>query len=611
MIVGTAGHIDHGKSALVEALTGRRMDRLAEERRRGITIELNFAPLDLGDGRSAGVVDVPGHEDFIRTMVAGASGVDLVLLVIAADEGIMPQTREHLAIVEQLGVPAGIPVVTKADLVEEAWLELVLAEVDEWLRGSVVAFGPAIAVSAPQGRGISDLQRRIAALAPAADPLAATDSFRLPVDRSFSVAGVGTVVTGTAWSGSVAVGDVVRIMPAGREVRIRTAEMHGRKVARTAPRERTALGLVGVDREQVGRGDWLVAAAAPWTATTALDVEIFPLNFERHPFRPRTRLRVHLGTAEVLGRVHPREGRGADWPLLARLALEAPLLARGGDRLVLRSYSPVTTVGGARVLDPAPPRRGAAWPEYLSHPSDERRLEALVARRRYGIWREEVPLLLGCRTDRVEEVILASSGVRCIGDRVVGGDQVRSLSDRLMAAVRTQHQRNPAEAGLGLEALRRELRGPDWLVEALLAEHTTGGGIEVEGALVRERGYRPQVPNGDAELERLVRAVSDGGLAPPTLGELEARFGRRDVAALLRLAAGQGRVVPVERDRYFSPEALEQFLAAVREAGAGGAITPAGLRNRLGLSRKFLIPLLEWSDARGVTVRTGDARRLR
>lgn len=264
MIIGTAGHIDHGKSALVEALTGARMDRLREERERGITIELNFAPFDLGGGRVAGFVDVPGHEDFVRTMVAGASGIDLVLLVIAADEGIKPQTREHLAIAEQLGIACGIPVLTKGDLVDAEWAAMMTEEVTDWLRASPLDFEPVHLVSASVGTGIAglaDTLRRVAAVIPDRDP---SDLFRLPVDRAFSVAGIGTVVTGTSWSGQVRPGDHVLIMPARKPARVRSIQMHGGEAAAAVPGMRVALGLSGVAREEIRRGDTVVASGSPW-----------------------------------------------------------------------------------------------------------------------------------------------------------------------------------------------------------------------------------------------------------------------------------------------------------------------------------------------------------
>jgi selenocysteine-specific elongation factor len=396
MIIGTAGHIDHGKSSLVTALTGRAMDRLAEERRRGITIDLNFAPLELGSGRVAGIVDVPGHEDFVRTMVAGASGIDVALLVVAADEGIMPQTTEHLAVLEHLGVPVGIPVVTKADLVDPEWLELVLLEVAERLAGSPVAFGPPIAVSARTGQGLPELRERIAAQTASVRP--SGDLFRLPVDRAFSVAGVGTVVTGTSWSGRVEVGDAVVLLPEGVEGRVRSVEMFGHPSGQSEPGARTAVGIAGIARDAVRRGQVLVRAGDPWESTSALDVELSLDASAPRALTPRTRVRVHLGTAEVLARVHPRSAIEPGERGLARLALEASVAARGGDRLVIRSYSPVTTIGGGVVLDPLPPPRRAAWPAGLSAATPGERLHALLSRRPAGVAQGALPLLLGMPT---------------------------------------------------------------------------------------------------------------------------------------------------------------------------------------------------------------------
>jgi selenocysteine-specific elongation factor len=323
MIVGMAGHIDHGKSTLVTALTGRAMDRLVEERRREITIDLNFAPLDLDGGRVVGIVDVPGHEDFVRTMVAGVSGVDLALLVIAADEGLMPQTLEHLLILEQLGVPVGIPVITKADLVDADWLELVTLEVAERLELSSLAFEPPISVSARKGLGIDALRERIAYHSRAPRESTASDAFRMPIDRVFSLAGVGTVVTGTPWSGHLEIGDPVMALPAGRRGKVRSLESYGHPIGRAEPAIRTAVGLAGIDRSELSRGMMLLTDELPWAPTKALDVEIVLDRRALRPITPRTRLRVLLGTGEVMARAFPQGpiepgGRG-----MARLKLGA------------------------------------------------------------------------------------------------------------------------------------------------------------------------------------------------------------------------------------------------------------------------------------------------
>ena len=611
MIVGTAGHIDHGKSALVAALTGRLVDRLAEERRRGITIDLNFAPLVLPNGAVAGVVDVPGHEDFVRTMVAGASGIDLALLVVAADEGLMPQTVEHLAVLEHLRVPAGIPVVTKADLVEPDWLELVMEEVAGWLAGSPVTFEPPLAVSARTGQGLDQLRSRLAERTAALVPRRGADLFRMPVDRAFSLAGVGTVVTGTAWSGSAAVGDALQLLPGGRPARVRSIESYGRRLERSEAGARTAVGLAGIQRDDVGRGDWLVAADAPWVATRALDVEIALQASAPRALAARSRVRVHLGTAEVMARVNPRApiepgGRGP-----ARLVLEKPVVARAGDRLVLRSYSPVTTIGGGRVLDPDPPRRRNVWPAGLDSAVPAERFRAVLERRALGTSSAQLPVLLGVPPAAALAVARGEAGARPVNDVWVRRDVLAGIGTRAMAALKAYHRAHPADRGVPLETLRHGLRAPEALVERALADLAESGRIHVAVGIAMLSGFVPRVEGGDAEIDRVVRILEEAGLSPPSVSELERQTGRRDIGAILRLASRSGRIEAVERERWYARQALDRFTAVLSDLGREGPIIPADLRDRLGMSRKYMIPLLEWADAKGITERAGDARRLR
>ncbi len=611
MIIGTAGHIDHGKSALVAALTGQAMDRLAEERRRGITIDLNFAPLPLPGGLVAGVVDVPGHEDFVRTMVAGASGIDVALLVIAADEGLMPQTIEHLAVLEHLGVPAAIPVVTKADLVEPEWLELVLAEVSEWLAPSPLGFEPPVATSVRTGAGLDELRGRLAARAARLEPRRGTDLFRLPVDRSFSVAGVGTVVTGTAWSGRVATGDAVRLLPSGGVGRVRSIETYGRALSSSEPGARTAVGLAGVTREAAQRGSWLVAADAPWQATRALDVELRLQADAPRSLVLRSRVRVHLGTAEVMARVHPRTPITPGSGGLARLALEDPVVARAGDRLVLRSFSPVGTIGGGRVLDPLPPRRRTLWPAGLASEAASEHFAALLDRRPGGLLAAELPLLLGVPVADALAVARAHPGAQEVGDVWIRVEVLDEVTGRIVAALKAFHRANPAERGMPLETLRHGLRAPQPVVERAVSDAAAAGRIRVLDGVALLSGFVPRVQGGDAEVDRVVRILEEAELSPPSLPELERQTGRRDIDAILRLAARSGRVEAVERSRYYARPALERFRATLAELGRDSLIAPADLRDRLGISRKFMIPLLEWADAKGITERVGDRRRLR
>lgn len=608
MIIGTAGHIDHGKSALVRALTGQEMDRLAEERRRGITIDLNFAPLVFPGMPPVGVVDVPGHEDFVRTMVAGASGVDLVLLVIDAGEGPMPQTLEHLAIVEQLGVPRGIPIFTKCDLVDPEWLDLLELEFAPRLARSPVAFGEVARVSALTGQGIPELKDRIrAAITTERRP---PDLFRMPVDRAFSLQGVGTVLTGTAWSGAIMVGESVRVLPSGLEGRVRSVASHGAVVERGGAGMRVAVGLAGVDRSAVRRGEILVNAAEGWEATRAIDVELSLLPEASHGLATRSRIRVHLGTAEIFARVHPRAPIEAGATGLARLSFEEPTVARGGDRLVIRSYSPVTTIGGGRVLDPLPPRR-SSWPAGLASASHADRLLALLARRTGGIEQAALPQLLGLPPQDAERLAQKTAGARRIGSKWVESSAVRAMEAAAMARIEAFHQEHPAQPGLSLGTLRQGLRGPEWMAAAALDSLQKRNELEVRDGLAALPGFQAVLAGGSSILDRLADSIRQGGLAPPTTAELAVLVGEQAIEPALRLLAKSGRIERVEPERHYAAEPLAEFIAAVRmEAEATGEVTPGGLRDRLGITRKYLIPLLEWSDRKGITRRDGDRRVL-
>jgi selenocysteine-specific elongation factor len=606
VIIGTAGHIDHGKSALVTALTGRAMDRLAEERRRGITIDLNFAPLRFAGLPPAGIVDVPGHEDFVRTMVAGASGIDLVLLVIDAAQGPQPQTWEHLAIVEQLRIPRGIPVITKADLADAEWVELVTAEVMTRLEHSPVAFDQPAIVSAVTGQGIPELLERLRQRVEAAPAESSPDDFRMPIDRVFSLAGIGTVVTGTPWSGTLRVGDQVRLLPAGADARVRSLEAYGEEITDAVPRARTAIGLAGTDRAAITRGDVLIAGSLPWQATSALDVgiELLP---EAEPLRRRARVRLHLGTAEVLGRLHPRGPILPGQTGLARLALEHPLVARGGDRFVLRSYSPVVTIGGGVVLDPFPPRR-AAWPAGLEDRAAPVRLPALITRRPRGVPIGELPLLLGLPDAECRRLVEGLRDISVIGSTLITKALTARLREDAVRLVQAFHAAHPAERGLSLETLRRGLRGPEEVIGSVVSGMARREELRIADGIAAIPGFVPRLAGGEADLERIVAILNEAGLTPPTVAELEQATGLTGILGALRFGAKDGRVIAVETDRYFYPTHLNRFLDTLRELGAQGTLTPPAIRDRTGLSRKYLIPLLEYADRVGVTRRVGDVR---
>ncbi|HEX9755144.1 MAG TPA: selenocysteine-specific translation elongation factor [Gemmatimonadales bacterium] len=611
MIIGTAGHIDHGKSALVTALTGRPMDRLAEERRRGITIDLNFAPLSLEGLPPIGIVDVPGHEDFVRTMVAGASGIDLVLLVVDSAEGVRPQTLEHLAVVEQLGIPRGIPVLTKADLVDSDWMELVRSELAERLSESPVAFDEPVVVSAVTGLGLDLLRERIRVAALRLTPRTREDLFRLPVDRVFALPGVGTVVTGTVWSGAVRVGDEVVLLPGGRSARVRSIESHGQSLTEVLPGARTALGLTGVSRQDVTRGDLVLEREAPWRTVRAFDALVRLVPEAPGPLARRDRVRVHHGTAETMARIYPRTPIAEGGEGLARIALERPMVVRGGDRFVIRRYSPVTTIGGGTVVDPTPPPR-SAWPESLASSTPAARLPALVARRGHGVPAGDLAVLLGVPPAQVAGIGEGTAGIVQIAGRWFLTDRVQAVEASILARLDAHHSRDPSSPGLSVETIRSGLGPSAPLADPVIRNLVTGGRVVQREGLVARAGFTPRARGGEEEVRRLVETIEAAGLEPPTTGELVERLRLLDAAGALRIAASRGLIESVEPDRFFSRSALERFREAVVQAGAMVEIVPAALRERLGISRKFLIPLLEWSDRRGITVRDANGvRRLR
>jgi selenocysteine-specific elongation factor len=616
-VVGTAGHIDHGKTALVKALTGVDTDRWEEEKRRGITIDLGFAPLPLPDGIQASVVDVPGHEAFVKNMLAGATGIDVALLIIAADEGIMPQTEEHLAIVELLGVRRGIPVLTKRDLVDDEWLALVRTEVAARLERSRIPWHAPIAVSAVSGEGVENLKRALVEVVEDLPDRSSDDLFRLPIDRVFALAGAGTVVTGSTWSGTVSAGATVRLLPLDRDVRVRSIQVHSQDAAQAGPGRRTALALVGVDKDEIDRGHVAVTGAG-WAPTSTLDVALELLATVKKPLAVRTRIRVHLGTTEVLGRVAQVRTIAPGETSVARLLLERPLVARGGDRFVIRSFSPVTTIGGGVVLDPFPPRRPRVAERGLAagQPPAERLARFVEEAGLAGVRVSDIAVRAGVLPSDVSTTIAAAGkGILSVGDVLVARRAISAEVDKLAAVVAAHHDEHPLDAGLSLQALRAGVSAPAAVLD-LLVEHGVkkqAWELAESGAVVRKPGWQAALKAraGDAG-GRLAQRLAEARWQLPTVAELQREFSDPSVPALLAHLAREGSVERVDQERYALKQALEEFRRAVEETLRElGAATPAQFRDRLGLTRKYLIPLLEWADRRGITSRKGDTRVLR
>ena len=609
MILGTAGHIDHGKTSLVRALTGVDTDRLPEEKRRGITIALGFAPLVLDGVGTIGVIDVPGHEAFVRTMLAGASGIDLALLVIAADEGVMPQTREHLAILSLLGVKAGVIALTKSDLVDDDLRDLATEDVRAAIAGSALAEAPIVPVSSVTGEGLDELRAAIRAAAALVPARAADDPWRMPVDRVFSVAGAGTVVTGTAWTGTIAREATVRILPLGRTARVRSLESHGAAASAVGAGTRVAVALVGVDRDEVAHDAVLVRADDLWEPSRVLRADIALL-----PHAPvvgaRRWLRFHLGTADVGARliaaggpVKPGETRAV------RLLLDAPVVMRAGDRFVLRAGGAAGTIGGGLVTDPLPlSRRAKPWPR--TGASDAERLEwMLLESGSGGLDVASLPLRLGLRPALVERLLKDLEKVVRIEDRVVRLPVLASLRAALIALVERTHAERPLAPGVDRQTARAALSPNAALADEVIRRAERAGLIVVEGATIRTVAFQAGASaSATSARDRLLDRLRVAGVEPPSLTELVTEFGP-EVPALLRLLDKEKRIVMVALDRPFSREGVADLLGRLRaHVKAGTAYSPAELRDAVGISRKWLIPFLEWCDRQRISLRRDEGR---
>jgi len=613
MILGTAGHVDHGKTALVKALTGIDTDRLEEEKRRGITIDLGFAPLRLDDGLTLGVVDVPGHEAFVRNMVAGATGVDLALLVVAADEGIMPQTREHLNILRLLGVRGGVVALSKCDLVDADWLELVRDDLGEALSKTPLESAVVVPTSIVSGDGIAALRDAIARAARALPARDAEDLFRMPIDRAFSLKGTGTVVTGTVWSGSLRRDGTARVMPLGKPVRVRGLESHGSSIPAATTGMRAAVALAGVEVGELRRGQVLVADDS-WAATTVVLAHVELLPTVRRAVGPRAQLRFHLGTADVGARVVAAGGLlrpGASDA--ARIVLDEPVIARAGDRFVLRGETPLVTVGGGIIDDPVPQgRRARPW-QRTAVSAEDRLEHHLVDAGVRGVAVASLPIRLGAAPAAAVHLATAdeSLGVRRIGDRVYSAHAVDRARDTVLRLVDEHHRTAPLEAGAPLQSVRARVGASPELVDLLLREAVASGQLQLDGGLVARRGWVPRLSDRQVRLRgELLGALERAGGEPPSGSELEAALGG-DVVPLLRLMEREREVVAVEADRWFARPALDEMITRLRAGMTPGREhSPAELRDILGSSRKYLIPFLEYCDRHHITERRSSGRVL-
>ena len=627
IVVGTAGHIDHGKSALVQALTGTDPDRLKEEKARGITIDLGFAHQTI-DGINFAFVDVPGHERFVKNMLAGVGGIDLAMLVIAADEGVMPQTREHLAICSLLHIHTGMVVLTKADLVEPDWLELVKDDVATLVRGTFLEDAPIVAASARTGAGLEEVRAAIRSLAARIPPRAADQLPRLPIDRVFTIRGFGTVVTGTLAAGRLAVDDRVEVFPRGLQAKIRGLQTHGHTVTEAHAGQRTAINLQGLERAAIERGD-VVALAGSLVATSTIDGTLELLADAPRPLETRDRVRFHVGTSEIMARVLflDRTELAPGERALARLRLEAPVVAMPRDRFVVRSYSPIVTIGGGTILDVDPPRvrrKGAALLTRLAvleRGTPEEVVAEHVRQRgaagaRLAALSARVPL----GPDALRRVLatLQESGRIIAIDRewFVHPESYGRLREMIMAALEAFHRANPLRPGMSREELRgRAENAEDKLFSHLLATLDAENLVRSERDKVRLASHEVQLSEEQRRVvDRVEADFKAAAAAPPSPEEALARAGTsgdEDHELFQVLVTGR-KLVRVKESLFFHAEALqaieERLVAHLRERKEIG---PGDVKDLLGISRKYAIPLLEYFDGRRVTQRVGERRVLR
>jgi selenocysteine-specific elongation factor len=624
LIVGTAGHIDHGKSALVLALTGTDPDRLKEEKARGITIELGFAHTVEQDV-TLSFVDVPGHERFVKNMLAGVGGMDVVMLVVAADESVMPQTREHFEICRLLQVPRGIVVLTKSDLVDAETLELVRLEVRDLVKGSFLEPAPVLAVSARTGAGIPELR---AALADAVASVGARDADsapRLPVDRVFSMRGFGTVVTGTLVAGRLAIDDDVVLLPSERGVKVRGVQVHGSKRTSASAGQRAAVNLGGVDVQDVARGETLTRAGA-LTVTRRVDAALELLAGAK-PLRHGARVRFHQGTSEVLGRVavsgDPEVTPGGS--AFVRIRLESPAVLTRGDRFILRAYSPPVTIAGGAVLDPAPPRTGVrttagrARFAQLAAAGDAPLHRFIAETGLGGLAESALVSRAGVHSDRAAGVVdrLTQTGAAIrAGQVLVAPAHIAAAKQALLAALADHHRRHPLDEGMPREEARERLfgRAPQPVFDAVVGELVAAKQIVARDRLALATHTLALSDEEARAREVIERSYREAGLKPPDSHTVAAQAGvKPDLAQRITTLLVRQKVLARIDDLIFHEEALRRVkeeVRSLRQDGQAATIDVATFKDRFGISRKFAIPLLEYLDRERVTRRVGDTRHI-
>ncbi len=631
IILGTAGHIDHGKTSLIKAVTGTDTDRLKEEKERGITIELGFAALDLPSGQHLGIVDVPGHEKFIKNMVAGATGIDIVVMVIAADEGVMPQTREHMEICTLLGVRHGMVAVTKIDMVDEEWLELALEDIRDFVRGTFLEEAPIAPVSSETKQGIPEFIKALDALAANIPERPPTDLFRLPIDRVFTMKGFGTVITGTLIAGRVQVGDTIRIYPSEITSKVRGIQIHNQSANEATAGMRTAINFQGLEKAAINRGE-VLSKQGTLLASYMVDVSLRYLASNKKPLKNRTRVRFHTGTSEVLGNVIllDRDELPPGDDTVVQLRLDAPVSLVKDDRFVIRSYSPIYTIGGGQVLNPIPIKHKRLKPETV---------EAL---KELGDQEPEVIIAFHTEASGYKGVSFSHLKIMSnLADKQLGNALQGLLSKKILIQVDKEnriyihhsgfeklkndtrgrladfHSANPLKTGMSKEELKTKF--PPYLTAKLfnltLTQMIKENEIVQEENTVRLASHAVSLGGKQADIkDKILDTYQKSGLQPPYFKELTKSLdadAKRARDVLMHLV-DEGSIVKVKEDLYFHVKAISDLKnKLVGFLEARGEITTPQFKEMTAVSRKYVIPLAEYFDSKNVTLRVGDVRKLR
>ncbi len=629
IILGTAGHIDHGKTSLVKALTGIDTDRLKEEKERGITIELGFAYLKLSNDKLVGIVDVPGHERFVKNMVAGATGIDMVALIIAAEEGVMPQTKEHLEICQLLGVRHGIVVITKIDLVEREWLELVKDEIRESLKGTFLESAPMVEVSSVTGQGLTELLQRLEEVTEAIPQREEGVIFRLPVDRVFTIKGFGTVITGTTISGTISVGEEVTIYPQGLVSKVRGIQVHGQGVTQAFPGARTALNLQGLEKSAIKRGN-VVAKRDSLKPTQILDCYLELLPSSPYKLKNRAEVRFHVGTSEIMAKVilldRPNLSPGDS--CFVRFKLAEPVAVLRGDRYVIRSYSPIKTIGGGNILNPCPPEN-----KKLKHINlDELRIlngnnlkdivEVVTKNADFkGLTINELIFFANAHEDDLSIILkelIAENKILNISENTglyIHMEYFKKAEENLNSLLSNFHLQYPLKLGMHKQELRsRSVISENNILFDYIVEHMkTQGYIVIEKDTVRLSSHIITLDENQKKIkEKILSKYFRMGLQVPTLRELREEINDPRLDEVLDLLVAEGTLVKVKEELLFHTEHIKKAEEQLKEfLLKNGEINPAQFKDLTNLSRKYAIPLLEYFDKRQVTVRVGDKRVLR